>query len=408
MPLLLRLATRNLLRNRRRTLITLATVSGGLGMMIGGNNWANGMYQDMIRTGVSTLAGHVVVQGEGYQAERDQGITVPEATLVATTLRDQFPGAVVVPRVFVDGLLTSSIGSSGLMAAAVDPVLEPQVSSWSEKIVNGQWLADDRDIVLGVVVADTLQVDLGDKVVLMTQGEAEVASRLFRVKGMFRTGSPEIDGFFAMITVPAAQQLLAIDDAVSQISVHLPDPRDAADATSAARAALAGRPLEIMDWKHALPEMVASIEMDRKSNNVMMLAIGVIVSMGVLNTVLMSVLERIHEFGVMRAVGMKAREVRRLVLLEGLLLGVVAVGVGDLLGLLITWPLAVWGVDLSSLAGEQMSWGGVAVTTMTYAEIDWDRLAIYSIVGVLLTVLASVYPAWKASRLAPVEAINHL
>jgi ABC-type antimicrobial peptide transport system permease subunit len=163
-----------------------------------------------------------------------------------------------------------------------------------------------------------------------------------------------------------------------------------------------------MDWKGALPEMVSSIQMDRNSNNLMLFVIGVILAMGVLNTVLMSVLERIHEFGVMRAVGMKARQVRRLVLLEGLLLGLIAVVAGDLLGLLLTVPLIVWGVDLSAFAGEQVSWGGVAQTAMTYAEIDWERFFVYSIVAVLLTVLASVYPAWKASRLEPVTAINHL
>lgn len=408
MPLLLRLAARNLLRNRRRTLITLTTVSGGLALMIASNNWANGMYQDMIRTGVSTLAGHVVVQGEGYQSTRAQELTVPEATAVATTLRAQIPDAVVVPRLFVEGLLTSPAGSAGLLATAVDPALEPQVSTWEDKVVEGAWLAEERDIVLGAMVADTLKVGLGDKVVLMAQGGDEVKSRLFRVKGLLRTGSDQIDGAFALITVPAAQRLLEVDDRVSQLSVHLADPGDTRAATREATAALAGRPVEVLDWKHALPDMVASIEMDAKSNNVMMFAMGVIVAMGVLNTVLMSVLERIPEFGVMRAVGMKARQVRRLVLLEGLLLGLVAVAIGDALGMLITWPLAVWGVDLSSLAGEQMSWGGVAVATMTYAEVDWTRLVTYSVMGVLLTVLASVYPALKASRLAPVDAINHV
>lgn len=408
MSLLIRLATRNLLRNTRRTLITVTTVSGGLALMIAGNNWANGMYQDMIRTGVSTLAGHVVVQGEGYQAERSQGITVPEANAVTTALHDALPSAVVVQRLFVEGLLTSPAGSAGLMANAVDPLLEPRVSTWSEKVVEGGWLAEERDIVVGALVAETLQVGVGDKVVLMSQRDDEVKSRLFRVKGILRTGSSDIDGALALISVPAGQKLLEVDDRVSQVSVHLPDPRDTREATRVAAAALAGRPVEVLDWKHALPELVASIEMDAGSNNVMMFAMGVIVAMGVLNTVLMSVLERIHEFGVMRAVGMKARQVRRLVLMEGLMLGIGAVLLGDALGLLITWPLAVWGVDLSSLAGEQMSWGGVAVATMTYAEVDWERLVAYSIAGVLLTVLASVYPAWKASSLAPVDAINHL
>jgi len=139
-----------------------------------------------------------------------------------------------------------------------------------------------------------------------------------------------------------------------------------------------------------------------------MFVIGIIVAMGVLNTILMSVLERVREFGVMRAVGLRSSQVRRLILLEGLTMGVIAVVIGDLFGVLLTIPMMVWGVDLSAVAGEKMNLGGVAVDMHAYAVMDWNRFVIFSVVAVIMTVLASLYPAWKASTLEPVKAINSL
>ena len=409
MLLLLKLALRNLVRNRRRTVITLVAVAGGLALMNTTNNFAFGMYQDMIEVGVGTLAGDVVVQGDGYNEKREKEIVVPQAAAVAAELQAMFPDATVTSRVFLEGLVTSPTGSAGVALSGVQPEVEAPVSMWRDKVTEGAWLDDDdRGILLGGAVADSLGVDLGDKVVLMTQGKDEVVSRMFRVKGLVRTGSDDIDGAVALCTLAAAQQLLEQPDAASQVAVHLADSGQALTSARQAAAALSGRGLEIMDWKQAMPEMVESIELDAGSNNVMMFAIGIIVAMGVLNTVLMSVLERIHEFGVMRAVGLKDHQIRRLVLTEGLLLGLVAVVLGDALGALLSWPFMVWGIDMANFAGEQMSFGGVSISTDVYARMDWDRFISYSAVAVAMTVLASLYPAFKASSLKPVDALRHV
>jgi len=410
---LFKLAFRNLTRNKRRTLITLTAISGGLALFIWSITLATGSYQEMIRVGVSTMAGSVVVQGEGYQEEQEMEIGVPDADAVAETIAGLYPEARVIQRSFIAGLLNSPVNSIGIAATAIDPALEPLVSDWHEKIVEGEFLSPDdpRGILIGAKMAEALGVGLGDKLVMMAQGEEEVNSRLFRVTGVFRTGSAEMDGFLTLIHLDAARELLEQPGASTQVSLHLPDIADAPEARDAILAALGASAgaVEVLTWDEALPEMHMMLVRDEETNNVMMGFIGLIAAFGVLNTVLMSVMERMREFGVLLALGMPPSSLSSLVLLEGTLLGFVGVSLGLGLGLAASYPLIVYGIDFSSLMGmEQVDMGGVSMSAMIYGALDWERNILFCVAGLVMTALASVYPAWRASKLQPVEAMNHI
>ena len=414
MILLLKLAFRNIFRNTRRTLITIAAISLGLSLMIVSNNLSFGVYQDMIRAGISTMAGHVVIQAEGWQQSRESDQVVTQAAARRAVLEAAFPEAVVLPRAFFQGLLTSPQNAVGVTLTAIDPGREIAVSDWHKKLVEGEFLAPDDDgrgVILGVVLADSLQVKVGDKVVLMTQGQEEVSSHLLRVRGLMQTGSKDMDGFMAMVAMPAAQAALEQPDTAHQLSLHLPDPEDYPAATARAEAALAaaglGGGVEVLGWPQALPEVTEMIRMDRGSNNAILAIIGFIVALGVLNTVLMSVMERIREFGVMLAVGTSPRRLVSLIVLEGFLLGLLAVSLGVALGMLLSWPLITSGLDYSAMMGDSMSTAGVTIDSVVHAAVDWERLIIFSVSGLIMTVLSTLYPALKAARLQPVESMRH-
>lgn len=411
MASLTKLATRNVLRNRRRSLITLFAIAGGLGLMIFSANIGFGSYQEMIRVGVSSLAGAVVIQGEGYQEEQDSEIVVEDGDAIAAAVAAEHPDAVVVQRMFLQGLLNSPVNSVGVGVTAIQPGQEAQVSDWNEKIVEGEYLDDDaRGIVIGVAMADTLGVEVGDKLVMMTQGEDDVTSRLFRVRGLFRTGSAEMDGFIALIHIDAARELTGLPTASNQVSLHLPNIKDAEAIAASLGATYSGQALEVLTWQEAIPAINGLIEQDRKSNNIMMVFIGVIVAFGVLNTVLMSVMERIREFGVMLSLGMAPRYLSRLVMMEGLFLGTFAVAVGVAGAAAVTIPLSSSGMDMSSMLGgtETMDMAGIAISAVIYPAMDWGRIIGLCVGSVLLTALASAYPAWRAAQLKPVEAMNHV
>ncbi len=407
---ILRLAARNVWRNRRRSLITMAAISLGLALMIWGRNLNAGSYDEMVKVGVSQMAGHVVVQHPDWQEQRERDQLVHAAAAVADTLRAEFPHATVVSRSFLSGLLTSPNNSVGIGLNAVQPTDEAKVADWAAKVTDGAWLADDdsRGILVGIGVADTLQVDVGDKVVFMTQGKDEVTSRLFRVRGTLKTGSKELDGFFAIATLPAAQDLLEQPDTAHQISVHLPNPKESEAAAVRAQGLFPGDDVAVMNWMEAIPEIYQLIQMDQQYNIFFMLIVGLIVAVGVANTVLMAVMERIKEFGVLLAVGMSPRRLATLVMVEGSVLGVLSVLLGVALGAAFTWPMYAHGWDLTEAMGESYEMSGVAISAVLYAKYDWFAMTLFAVGGVVMTVLATLYPAAKAARLEPVEAMTHV
>jgi ABC-type lipoprotein release transport system permease subunit len=405
------LALRNLWRNKVRTGITLAAISGGLTMIIMGNNLNHGMYQDLIKKGISTIAGHVVVQPKGWQDDPDAvERSIPDAAAVTATVQGAWPDATVVQRTFFGGLLTSPTSSAGVGITAVQPDLEVTVSDWHTKVSDGEWLKpdDDRGILIGAKLAETLDVGVGKKLVLMGQGKEDVTSRLFRVRGIIKTGSAQADGILAFTTLGAAQAFLEQPGGVSQVSLHLESADDSDAALAAVEAAFPGAAeLEVLGWKEAVKEVYSFTQTDRRTNNTFMGIIGIIVAFGIINTILMSVMERIKEFGVMLALGTPPLKLRGMILTEGLLLGILGAAIGLGFGSLITSYLVSTGIDYSEMMGESLDMAGVSISTVIKAQWDWLSMGVYCGVAIFLSVLSTVYPAWKAGALRPVEAMRH-
>ncbi len=413
---LLKIAARNLSRNLRRTLITATAIAGGLSLLVWADTLAQGTYKGLIQRGVSELAGHVVVQAEGYQDDPDMHLLVPDLAAVEATVRSVGgPEARVTSRVQVQGLLQSTKNVSGVALLGIDPVTEATVSTWHTKLVTegdepGAWLEpdDDRGIVLGIKLAEALEVEVGDKVVLVLQGRDEVINQLFRVRGLLRTGEDNADGFMALTTVAAAQAALERPDTATMVTVHLDDPAAVPAVREALDAALAGSPVEVLPWQEALPEMYRYTILDRQSQLAMFFVMAVIVAMGVLNTVLMSVMERVKEFGVMLALGTTPWQVFRIIVLEGIVLGFFAMLAGGALGILATVPTITYGIDYAQWMGDNIEVAGVTMDAQVYAAWNWPGTIGFCICAWLMTIFASLWPAWRASRLAPVEAMRHV
>jgi ABC-type lipoprotein release transport system permease subunit len=411
--MLLVLAIRNLFRNTRRTLITVAAIAFGLGLVHMMITLQTGQYADMVRMGVSSLAGHVVVGADGYHEQQDSDLVVTGASAVGARLHEIFPDAVVAPRLMIGGLLTSARGSVGVGLAGIDPVAEAAIQDLDDKVRAGTWLSGDPGgILVGVELADSLDVEVGDKVVYMGQhGEqTEMTSRLFRVEGVFRTGGAELDGFAAFAPIAAVQEVFGTPDVANQVTLHLASPDDADSATEKVRTLLAERAdLEVLHWKEAISDIWGLIQVDQVSGDISLAILGTIVAMGVLNTVLMSALERTREFGVMLSLGMKPRRLAALILLEGATIGVLGALLGALVGLGLSWPLVEYGLDYSGYFGsDTFEAAGLALSSIVKGRIDPVRMTNYTFVAIAFTTLAAAYPAWHVSRLRPVEAMHHV
>ena len=408
---LLTLAARDLFRNLQRTLITLAAVAFGLVFVHLMITIQTGQYDEMFEKGISGQAGHVVVQEKDYQEERDDGMLVPDASKVAAEMKQALPDATITPRLQLQGLLTSTTGASRVSLNAGIPEAEAAVQELDERVVEGEWLSDDQGIVLGEQLARSLGVSIGDKVVYRGKhaDQPEETSRLFRVKGMFRTGSATIDGMVAVATLHAAQELLDGRDVAHQVAAHLPTATGSEQAVEAVRAVITDDSLAVLHWKQAIPELYALIEVDRISGDVMMSILGLIVVMSVVNTVLMSALERTREFGVMLAIGLKPRQLSTLILMEGAVLGVAGSLLGLVLGIAVSSYFVHYGLDIASMAGtDTIETGGVVLDGVMYGAWNPLRMFNYTVAAIVCTTLAALYPAFHVSRLQPVDAMRHV
>lgn len=405
---LLKLAWRNLGRHRRRTLITASAIALGLALMVFFSGFADGMHGQMIRTGVRQMAGHVVVYGEGYSESQDSAVVVPDTQRVLESVRQAAPEARIVQRVFIEGLLTAPGGSAGVALTAVDPQAERPLTDLDDKIVAGSYLdGGASQLVIGATLARSLEVEPGDDVTLMSQGGGEIRLQTLTVQGIYKTGMDDLDSGFGHILLKDGQELLGLGADVTQISLHLADPDDTAPVTARVRAALGGQPVEVLPWQEALPELHQFVLLDDAGMYLLLMIIAVIVMMGILNTVLMSVLERTRELGVLLAIGLAPGRVAGLVLVEATLLGLVGVACGVAIGLALNYPMETWGVDLAQFTGQSFETAGVSIDAFVRSDLSMAKVGVFAAITLGLTLLSSVYPAWRASQLEPAQSMHH-
>jgi len=393
----------------------MSAIAFGLSLLVVSSALGDGAHNQMIRYGVANQAGHVVIQKKGYQKEGKVELAIKDAK----TLRDRLESLVpadteIVARVFFQGLLTSPRGATGIAMVGVEPSVEARVGNLDEKIVEGRYLqdSDKKGIVIGKALAETLSVKLGDKLVLMTQRDGEIENVLFRVVGIFVTGMDELDGFYAHAPIQKVQEALGMEGAVSQLSLHLTDARKVDELSENLRQALKAdlNQIEILPWQEALPELYEYVVIDDGGLYVLILIIAIVVCFGILNTVLMSVLERTKELGVMLSLGMTPFQVGSLILTESMMLGFFSILLGAGLGALMSWPLVINGIDLGALSGGMegsLSAGGVPLEMKAYGDLSLYKVIVFSGVTFGLTLIAAIYPTWKAARLHPVEAMRH-
>lgn len=420
--LTLKLAGRNLLRHRRRTLITAAAIIFSFALLVIFMGIGDGAHRQMIDMGVRMGAGHVVVQAEGFQEDHtlDHVIRAPEpvrAAIAATGVDGD-----LAPRLFASGLARSGNRSIGVAIAGVDPAAEARTNDLAtpDKRVAGGWLrpraelafeGDLSDLYLGDTLARTLDVAVGDRVALTVQpkDDDDPRSAAFQVRGIFKTGNDELDGFFVHVPLEEAQALLGVGAALSQLALVLPDQARTAAVTARLRAALAGAPVEVLPWQEALPELHEFIALDDASFYLFVAIVFVLVAMGIFNTVLTSVIERTREFGLLTALGARPRRIVGIVMVEAALIGVGGLAVGMALGLAGNAYFETHGLDYSLLTGgESLEAVGINLATVLYADLSGVKLAraLAAVFGVVL--LSALWPAVRAARLKSLEALHHV
>ena len=405
--MLFQLAWRNLWRNPKRTLILLTAVVIGVWAMIVIGALMRGISAQMLRHGIATLTGHVQIHAPGYRADPVVENSIPDAAPVTARLGALLPaGTRWAPRIRVAAIAGNARHSAGVTLVGIDPPAEKGVSFIGAAVTEGTYLPPEGEggLLIGRALADQFGTGLGKKLVLMSQdSERGIASRAFRIKGLFRAELEATEKEFVFVALPEAAAMLKLGAGISEISLLLPSDGLAAAAAGRLRESFAEEALEISSWQELLPMIRGVLELYDGVIFVWFLVIFIAMGFGIVNTFLMAVLERLREFGLLKALGMKPSTIVGQVLAESLLLLLTGQALGSAFGFLSYRGLARNGIDLSAVA-EGLEY--VGMTRIIFPVLLPRDAATANLVVFLLGLLVSLYPAVKAGRVTPVQALS--
>jgi len=410
---LARIAWRNIWRNRRRTLLTALAIAFGIGLIVITRGLQAGSYAQMIDVAVRRSPGHIQVHAQGYWEKKDLAHTFPIAA-VDTAGIAHIPGvAHVSPKLVVDAL--ASVGeenSTGAQVVGVIPSLERAMTVFGDSGIMepGRFLTDGDTMgaVIGTTMARNLHARVGDELVLFTQArDGSVAAALVHVRGIFHVGELDMDGYLVMANLALMQNILVAPGRASIIALTVKDVRDVDRVRAEIEGLLATRGgsarWQVMTYRRLMPDIMQSIAFDHASGIIFLILLLVVIAFGILDTILMSVMERFHEFGVMMALGMRGRAIAAMVFVEGLLLAVIGLAVGNAIG----WAAnAWWQQHPTPLGGAAEAMESVGFHPELIALPDLGQQATWSVVVLCMTLAVALWPAVVAARFRPVEAIR--
>jgi ABC-type lipoprotein release transport system permease subunit len=424
--LLVKISWRNLWRNPRGTLLTALALGLGLALLLISLGLLDGGHEQTIADGVRFGPGHVVVQAKGYQDSSSDELLLPaqavsniQGFLKTGNIKHNVRG--VSPRLLATGLLSTSASSAGVRIVGVIPEDERAVSLVPQRMVEGTFLTTN-DKVSGVVIGDELarklELKIGSKAVLMTQtltqagaktgAGDEMQSNLLRVSGIFRTGLQAIDANMIYLPLSSAQALLGVtDNRVTQVTLLLVREGDSPLVARALRKQLQGSSVEVLTWRESLPMLAQILGLDHAFNYIMNGVILAMVGLGILNTILMRVLERRYEFGVSKALGLKPRQLAIMVVGESLALTAISLALGLALGLSVQHYFATAGLDLRWVFKTGLP-PALVFDPILYSRLSVQRIVwSVSIVFAMATII-SFYPAFKAAQTDLPDALKVL
>jgi len=408
---MIKFAWRNLWRNKRRTVITISSICFGLVLALVFIGLGDGTYGTMIDSAARLGSGHITLENPHYRRSLSTRFSLHSIDEVVKKFKGIREIEGWAPRILGQAMLSTSYGSVGAGFIGVDPEREKGTTLFIEKIIEGTYLKypEGRGALIGSKMAERLKVSIGSKMVISANNlHGEIAGELLKVVGIFETGSEMIDGYVLQIPLNRARKLLGMNQGeVTQLAIFLDNQRDTDSVIEKLKKKLSNlKGVAVLSWREVMPELASYVELDGSSNYIFQIIIFIIIAAGILNTILMSVLERQFEFGVLLCLGMNPLSLLFLVLTESILLGLLGVTIGSMLGLACNHYFTIKGFDLTLFTREDFDISGVALDPVLYSDLYPEHLIIIVVLVFLMTILVGIYPAVKAARSVPIEVLK--
>jgi ABC-type lipoprotein release transport system permease subunit len=412
---LLIMAWRNVWRNWRRTVIAGIAIALGLTLLLFYEGMLNGMDEAIYGNTVRLQGGNVQVHAPGFREKANRLPLLPladpaaavEAALAQTNV------IAVSQRIRTGGMVSSREGTLSVAITGVEPEKEAPVSLVAENVVQGRWLeADDEDaLLIGQAMAESLEVTIGDRVTLVGRAtHQQMRRRTMTIVGIYDIGIPDVEKGLVYVSLLEAQTLFDLRDQATEVAIYLAQVGQEPPVVETLQAALPG--YEVDAWDTLDPSLKEMMEMEDQIMGIFGLVILLIAAVGILNLMLMAVFERTREIGLLAAMGLKRRETVALFLLEGVMIGLLGALAGCVLGGAIGAYLGRVGIDWAAIfGGMDLSEFGEVYGLMgdrLYVRIGIGVLVRRALTVGVIAALASLYPAWQASRREPAEALHYV
>lgn len=407
MNITLRLAWRNLWRHPRRTWLTIGAMVFSNALLVFMISIQFGMYELMINNTLQTFTGHLQIQAPGYKDDLKMRQVVADAEMLSETLRRETGLDTISVRSAAFALVSSEDRSYGVQVFGVDPLHEPGVSTLPGLVSRGRFLAEREaeEIVIGAVLARNLRVRPGDELTLLGSGrDGSFSAAVATVVGIFETGVPDIDRSIAELPIGFFDDVFYMDGAVHSVVIRVPALSAVETYEPVIEAALPAG-VVLHDWNALQPGLRQAIQADMSSAFFMYGVLVILVAFSVMNTQLMSVLERTHEFGVVMSLGLTPGRLGRLVVLETSLMGLAGLALGALAGAAVTTWFTVNGFSYPGM--DEMA-AKFNLPSVIHPEVTLLSLFAGPAVVFIGAILSALYPALRLHWLRPVEAMRAL
>lgn len=407
--MLLSLAVRNIWRNKRRTLITIAAVAFAVFLASVMRSFQKGAWDNVINNSVNLFFGYAQVHKDGFWDEQ-----VLDNAMEWDSSFEEIPDKVpsikaIVPRIESFALASSQELTQGVMVIGVDPQKEDALTNIAQKISAGNFLQQDDDgAVIAGGIAKKLKLNIGDTLVMISQGyHGANAAGKFPIRGIFNFPLPDLNKTLVYTSLSRAQDFYAAENMISSLVMHIDDAKEVSAATAGLIELLDKDKYEVMDYEELMPELVQARQMDEGGGFMIIGILYALITFAIFGTILMMTKERSYEFGVLTAIGMSRWKLFSVTFLESVMVGLIGVGLGLILAIPLVYYWHVNPINLSFMgeqataAFENFGMEPIIPTAFTSSVFLWQAGLIF-----IITALLSLYPLFNILKLEPVKAMR--
>lgn len=407
MKLLIKLAWRNIWRNKRRSVLTLAAVTFAVLMAIGMRGIQLGTYALNIQSAVELFSGYLQVQEKGYIDTPKLSLCFNRDENLAKALEDTKGVEKYSSRIYADGLISFKDNSRGVAIFGIEPGREKEVTTFVKNIATGRFFDSDssNEIVVGTQLLKNLNAKIGDEIVLLAQGyDGSLGNQKYKIAGTVRLGVQELESSVVFMGLKTAQSLLAMGNKINVIAIKADYAGNLKEIANNLSAKIGDKNLDVLTWNKVNPELQQAIQLDNVSGILFLGILIIIVAFGILNTVLMSVTERFREFGVILSIGMPQKKLTYIVYLETMFIALIGLILGNALGYAVNYYLILHPIVFGGEIKKLYELYHFLPELRSSLQVSIFINVSLSIIGI--SILSCIYPAYKVFKLEPLKGIR--